>query len=270
MLFFTRFAWFALCIYFAFAQRTDKSDRINERTPNIIGIPSKKCPLLAYGEELDVDKVNPFHNYQLLYCELFKPLRQSQLTMLEIGFGCGHHIAGRSCLLWNRYFPKLTYYSMDYLNEGNKEKVEKCISDFQRDYPGKLKKIWLGDQASPPFLISLIREYSLNNATFDIIIDDGGHKTYQILESFRHLWPLVSSGGYYIIEDLAWDTQFSLIMGEWIKLIGSGRDTGKKGGDIITSLPQHTAILGCSFQICYLRKVVAGVERMPSIWGEKD
>lgn len=37
---------------------------------------------------------------------------------------------------------------------------------------------------------------------FDLIIDDGGHRPYQQVLSFMHLWPLLNDGGVYVIEDL--------------------------------------------------------------------
>ena len=35
-----------------------------------------------------------------------------------------------------------------------------------------------------------------------VIVDDGGHRNYMILNAFWSLWPIVSPGGLYFIEDL--------------------------------------------------------------------
>jgi len=58
-------------------------------------------------------------------------------------------------------------------------------------------KILIGDQANPDFLNKL-GEFG----PFDIVIDDGGHTSIQILNSFLSLYPRVTEGGVYLVEDL--------------------------------------------------------------------
>ena len=43
------------------------------------------------------------------------------------------------------------------------------------------------------------------HAPFDIINDDGGHSHEQQLTSLLALWPHVSPGGYYLLEDIIHD-----------------------------------------------------------------
>lgn len=38
--------------------------------------------------------------------------------------------------------------------------------------------------------------------SFDVIVDDGGHHSYQQITSFENLFPRMPSGGWYFIEDL--------------------------------------------------------------------
>lgn len=38
---------------------------------------------------------------------------------------------------------------------------------------------------------------------FDIIVDDGGHTSKQIFNTFEIMWPHVNRGGLYFIEDLS-------------------------------------------------------------------
>ncbi len=45
------------------------------------------CNLSQLGNEFDVDKVNPQHAYENIYCDLFEPIKDKSLSMLEIGFG---------------------------------------------------------------------------------------------------------------------------------------------------------------------------------------
>ena len=49
---------------------------------------------------------------------------------------------------------------------------------------------------------SLIQFIQQSGGDFDIILDDGGHKMDQQITSFRVLFPILKSGGVYIIEDL--------------------------------------------------------------------
>jgi hypothetical protein len=44
-------------------------------------------------------------------------------------------------------------------------------------------------------------KFAVTHGPFDIIIDDGGHKMYQQKASFNALWPQLSDGGLYIVED---------------------------------------------------------------------
>jgi len=51
------------------------------------------------------------------------------------------------------------------------------------------------------------------SAGWDLIVDDASHDGGKTLETFRLLWPLVSPGGYYVVEDWmvalgwpGWDT----------------------------------------------------------------
>jgi hypothetical protein len=226
-----------------------------------------KCILDHLGTVYEVDKFNDFHNYQSLYCDLFRPLRENHIKMLEIGFGCGHHIAGASAKLWNKYFTNLDYYAMDYMDRNNNATVTKCANDFIKENPNWLKHIWLGDQENKTFLKKLVAEYGQE---FDIIIDDGGHRSSQIIASFEILWPIVAPGGYYIIEDMAVAPEFADIVSKWIRLIGNGQDTGRIPGDMNSRIPKDVKMIGCAFQICYLRKIAPQHnEHSPKIWGEK-
>jgi hypothetical protein len=41
-----------------------------------------------------------------------------------------------------------------------------------------------------------------NISTFEIILDDGGHKMHEQQLALGYLFPLVSEGGYFVIEDI--------------------------------------------------------------------
>jgi hypothetical protein len=51
---------------------------------------------------------------------------------------------------------------------------------------------------------------------FDLVVDDASHLGELTRVTFSHLWPLVDSGGYYVVED--WYTGFPGLMAEFTKV----------------------------------------------------
>lgn len=61
--------------------------------------------------------------------------------------------------------------------------------------------------------------------------------------------------------------KFAHIVAEWTKRLGEGSESGKaKPAEIEKNVPQGIAMLGCAFQICYIRKIASN-EKHPNIWG---
>jgi demethylmacrocin O-methyltransferase len=85
--------------------------------------------------------------------------------------------------MWKRYFYKGTITGIDLYDK----------SALQENR----LKIYQGDQTDPNFL----RNVSAAEGPFDIIIDDGSHINSHIIISFETLFPLMPSGGIYVIED---------------------------------------------------------------------
>jgi len=118
-------------------------------------------------------------NFIKYYEEYFSPLREKPVRILEIGVQKGYSIA-----TWLEYFPKASIVGMD-INP----------SPFPRDPRYAFVQ---GDQSDSKFLESVIRHHPL----FDIVIDDGGHTNECVIVSFNSIWPSVTAGGLYCIEDL--------------------------------------------------------------------
>jgi cephalosporin hydroxylase len=104
--------------------------------------------------------------------------------MAEIPCGCGSAISQRGII------TGIDLYDKSALREDR-------ISIYQ------------GDQNDPAFL----QEVNRLEGPFDIIIDDGSHVQTHIITSFETLFPLLKTGGIYVIED----TQTSY----WTKFEGS-------------------------------------------------
>lgn len=99
-------------------------------------------------------------------------------TLLEIGIAFGG-----SARMWQEYFPSVKYYAIDI----KPPKLETS-----------LEKLFIGHQADK----KLLRQVGKEIGQIDIVIDDGSHHMKDQQTSFEGLFPYVSPGGWYIIEDL--------------------------------------------------------------------
>jgi hypothetical protein len=136
-------------------------------------------------DKYDTDKNSSFHNYPRQYAALFEKYRTKPgLKFLEIGV-----FKGESLRAWREYFTGdgSTVVGID-LN------------------PVEGIQIELGDATDPKVIQSLHEKYG----SFDIIVDDGGHRNDQVIKSFELLFPLLADGGLYVVEDtVTWnDTSF--------------------------------------------------------------
>jgi len=141
-----------------------------------------------------------YHYYTPIYDKWFRHLRYKPIRLLEIGVGGNTRplYGGDSLRMWKRYFAKGRITGIDLYDKSALR--EDRISIYQ------------GDQNDPTFL----REVNRLEGPFDIIIDDGSHVQTHIITSFETLFPLLRSGGTYVIED----TQTSY----WPKFEGSTAD----------------------------------------------
>ena len=126
------------------------------------------------------DTVIKGHDY-LKYYELFlSTLLDEEFALVELG--C---FTGASLKMWKEYFPKAHIIGVD-LNEKlsslEEDRISFVCSDaVAEDLPQKLL-------------------YCNNNIM--CIIDDCSHAWGDQRRSFEMLFPILKSGGYYIIEDL--------------------------------------------------------------------
>lgn len=107
-----------------------------------------------------------------------------KVNMLEIGVQ-----SGGSSRIWDRYFHKneLTYLGVDI------NPPCKAFEELPRI------RIEIGSQNDAPFLAELCKKYG----PFNFIVDDGGHTTEMIINTFKTLWSpsCVVDGGVYVVED---------------------------------------------------------------------
>jgi hypothetical protein len=126
------------------------------------------------------------HRYARRYERHFKDLRRSRFTLLEIGIDGSRleQAGGNSLRRWKHFFPKaqivgLDLKDMSFVNE-------KRIFTYQ------------GSQTDAYLLRSIVKKHG----NLKIIVDDGSHRPEDIRATFAVLFPLLSDGGFYAIEDI--------------------------------------------------------------------
>lgn len=124
-----------------------------------------------------------WQGYLQHYDRLLARLKDQPLRILEIGVQ-----AGGSLEVWAQYFKSATL-------------IIGC--DIDHDC-GALRfddpriKVLIGDINNPETLQSLT---ALTDAV-DVVIDDGSHHSSEIIRSFVQIFPRLTEGGTYLIEDL--------------------------------------------------------------------
>mmetsp|Transcript_71143 Transcript_71143/g.123395 ORF Transcript_71143/g.123395 Transcript_71143/m.123395 type:complete len:507 (+) Transcript_71143:45-1565(+) len=200
------------------------------------------------------DKVT-LHNYELMYGIFLAPLRQAIAPpkMLEIGLGCDMAYGpGASVKLWKTFMPSIKLWEAEF--------NERCVERGKQR--GLLDGIDVvtGDQANPSVVERWAKETGGN---FDIVIDDGGHKSKQIHTSFNVLWKHVAAGGLYFIEDLQVSrtpkfndpdvTSMIDVIEDWVEQLMIPEGKGHQR-PVDYSLPEKASFLFCQSEAVVLGK----------------
>ena len=113
-----------------------------------------------------------------IYSKYFEDYKNKEINILEIGIE-----KGESLKIWREYFSKAKICGIDIKN-----------INFEIEGVDMIK----ADQTDENALKKICDKYK----HFDIIIDDGGHHSKQIIISLNFLFDYLSNNGLYIIEDL--------------------------------------------------------------------
>jgi len=138
-------------------------------------------PLRRYFERNDGHLIDKWLHYFDVYERHFGPFRRSDVRLLELGIS-----HGGSLQMWRSYLGRrATIVGVD---------IEPRVEALAE--PGI--DIHVGSQSDPAFLRGLIEQYG----GFDIVIDDGSHWYRDQSVSLDVLWPALSEGGVYLVEDV--------------------------------------------------------------------
>jgi 23S rRNA U2552 (ribose-2'-O)-methylase RlmE/FtsJ len=125
--------------------------------------------------------VHKWHHYIPLYERYFSPFRGRKMRFLEIGVS-----KGGSLQMWRNYFgQEATIFGIDIDPE--------CLK-----FSGLAGEVRIGSQADKNFIESIVREMG----GVDVVLDDGSHNMKDIRSSLEYIFPQLSDGGIYMIEDL--------------------------------------------------------------------
>jgi hypothetical protein len=133
-----------------------------------------------YLKTTDDRLLSKWTQYFDTYTRELTRFRQRPVSFLEIGV-----FRGGSIPMWKAFFPegsRLTFIDID----------PDCARHAE---PGTTVEI--GNQADPAFLAELAEKHG----PFDVILDDGSHVCAHQIASFENLWPHITEGGVYMVED---------------------------------------------------------------------
>jgi hypothetical protein len=134
----------------------------------------------------DHDVIDKWDHYFAIYDHHFKRFLEKDDTIyiLEIGMGTGASIE-----MWLDYFgkEKCFIYAIDINPEC--KKIEELHDNV---------KVFIGDQEDKNFLMSVCEEIERPS----VIIDDGGHRCIQQINSFEVFYNHLKENGLYLCEDV--------------------------------------------------------------------
>ena len=132
-----------------------------------------------FDEEIDLESTKWEHYFDI-YDRHFRRFVGAQPRLLEIGV-----FAGGSLQMWQRYFGEgATIVGMD-------------TNPYSANARDEGFEIFIGEQGNKDHLQQIIDRHG----AFDSIIDDGSHSTDDLKASFEKLFPHMSEGGVYLVED---------------------------------------------------------------------
>ena len=125
--------------------------------------------------------ITKWDHYFDIYDHHFNRFRGKEVNILEFGV-----YQGGSLKMWKNYFGnRCKVYGVDINPNCIKAKNDQI-------------EIFIGDQGNRDFLKSLIN----NIPNIDILIDDGGHRMKQQINTFEELFPHINDNGIYLCEDM--------------------------------------------------------------------
>ena len=138
-----------------------------------------------------------WHNYTMVYYQLFESIRSQPLRIFELGLGTNNvkipssmhtsYTPGSSLRGWAEYFPNAFVYGADIDHEILFEEPRIMTYFCDQTKPYSIKTLWDHKELDMPV---------------DIIIDDGLHTFTANVCFFENSIHKLKQGGFFIIEDI--------------------------------------------------------------------
>jgi hypothetical protein len=120
---------------------------------------------------------------------------------------------GGSTAFWYELLHPEKLIAIDLLDREDNPYFQQFIE--KRTLSEKIHTYWKTDQADKPRLWEIVQ--SEFDGQIDLVLDDCSHLVGPTLASFEALFPLLSPGGFYIVEDWAWGHWPQCWSGKWLK-----------------------------------------------------
>ncbi|MDD9921811.1 MAG: hypothetical protein OXQ92_05960 [Boseongicola sp.] len=155
--------------------------------------------LSELAERYGSDKGPSKHRYTELYQMLFQPYRNRQIHFMEMGLLVGGPEHGEDVDRETRDLPSIRMW-LEFFSEARITGLD--VSDFSWFEHDRFNFVRcdMDERAN-------IRDAADQVGPVDIVIDDASHASHHQQYAFLELFPKVTSGGLYIIEDLRWQPQ---------------------------------------------------------------
>ena len=155
--------------------------RRKDGRPESAAQPNHPSPLKEFFNNNPGRELTKWYNYFEIYDRHFARFRGRSPVVLEIGVD-----EGGSLHMWHEYFGAGTRV------------VGIDVNPACKKFEDEATTILLGDQADRAFLAA-VRE---RLPRIDILIDDGGHRMEQQINTFEELYRHVQPHGIYLCEDM--------------------------------------------------------------------
>ena len=130
------------------------------------------------------DKQQKIHDYTRTYDRHLSPIKDNVKSVLELGI-----YEGASLLMWADYFINAQVHGVD---------IDRIPERFSGKYRDPRITCHKGGQCAKPLTDRIA---AACGGTIDVVIDDASHKDADQKKSFQNIWPNVTDGGFYIVED---------------------------------------------------------------------
>lgn len=153
--------------------------------------------------------------YTPIYDQVLAPIRDQVRNVLEVGI-CGfrdipNNVVGASLFMWKDYFPNAVIHGLD-----NDSRF--VFNDQHRIATA------LCDAYAPTSLGDALKLFGEPVPHFEFICDDAVHEPLEQVHLFNMLWPFLTPGGVYAIEDVCPTKCWGSELGHMIHLMLGSHD----------------------------------------------